>query len=93
MIVIVCAVVYGPWVYKSINILEAVSIFFGSIPLVFAIVIASWSKTENPFTGDREGFIAYSILVSILISLMISFVLFLILLFEVTFKFYKMKNI
>lgn len=58
---------------------------FGCIPLLFAITIASWSKTSDPFRGDREGFFAYTILVAIVISLMISLVLFLKLLFQVTF--------
>ena len=66
---------------------------FGCIPLVFAIIIASWSKTNNPFIGDREGFIAYSILVSIIISLLISITLFLILLFRVTFNFKSVSRI
>ena len=78
---IVFALLYGPWVYNSINILEVVSMSFGCVPIIFGIIISYWSTTDNPFRGDREGFFAYSILISVLVSLMISIILFFTILF------------
>ena len=46
---------------------------FGTIPLIFVLIIASWANSDNPYKGDWEGFISIAIIICFLISIFISY--------------------